>query len=73
MLMEHPEGNAIHILLFLYFLAMVRFDTVAMRRILDVPTGTWLARGRRTSAVKVLTSVLRDGGLWREWRNSSTA
>jgi len=52
MLMEHPEGNAIHTLLFPYFPALVRFDKVAMRCILDVPAGTWLARGRRT--VKVL-------------------
>jgi len=53
-LMEHAERNAVHILLFLYFPAMVRFDKVAMRCVLDVPTVTWLARGRRTSAVNVL-------------------
>ena len=54
MLMEHPDGNATHILLFPYFPAMVRFDKVAIRCILDVPTCTWLARGRSASAVKVL-------------------
>ena len=53
MLMEHPEGNATHILPFLYFPAMVRLDKVAMRCILDETTGTWLARGRRTSALNV--------------------
>jgi len=55
MLMEHPEGIAIHILLFLYFPAMVPFYKTAMRCILDEPTGTWLARGKRTSVVKVFS------------------
>jgi hypothetical protein len=72
-LMERPEGNAIHILLFLYFPAMVRFDKVAMRCILNVPTGTWLCTWKENKCSKGVTSVLRDEGLWREWRNSSTA
>jgi len=61
MLMEHPEGNAIHILLFLYFPAMVLFDKVAMRCILDEPTGTW----KENKCSKGVSSVLRDEGLWR--------